>query len=126
VHAADGRDTGPASISRWIIVGTRNVCVPPSRLTAWATASGLKLRKTIETAGTRRACSGLYFGITATDVDYLAYALREGLVITPVRRVRANRPHGVVCGVWITIPRSWRPRRSNRRGPDGLGDPTRG
>jgi hypothetical protein len=45
VDAADGRDTGPASISRWIIVGTRNVCVPPSRLTAWATASGLKLRK---------------------------------------------------------------------------------
>jgi hypothetical protein len=42
-------------------------------------------------------------GITATDVDYLAYALREGLVITPVRRVRANPPHGVVCGVWITI-----------------------
>jgi hypothetical protein len=42
-------------------------------------------------------------GITATDVDYLAYALREGLVTTPVRRVRANPPHGVVCGVWITV-----------------------
>ena len=42
-------------------------------------------------------------GITATDVDYLACALREGLVTTPVRRVRANPPHGVVCGVWITI-----------------------
>jgi hypothetical protein len=42
-------------------------------------------------------------GITATDVDYLAYALREGLVNTPVRRVRANSRHGVVCGVWITV-----------------------
>ena len=58
---------------------------------------------TIETAGTRRGCSGLYSASRRPTLDYLACALREGLVTTPVRRVLANPPHGVVCGVWITI-----------------------
>jgi hypothetical protein len=42
-------------------------------------------------------------GLTAADVDYLARALREGLASTPVRRVRDNPPHGVLCDVWITV-----------------------
>lgn len=42
-------------------------------------------------------------GLTAADVDYLAEALRDGLASTPVRRVRTNPPHGVLCDVWITV-----------------------
>jgi hypothetical protein len=42
-------------------------------------------------------------GITAADVDYLTTALRAGLATTPARLIRANPPHGVMCGVWITV-----------------------
>jgi hypothetical protein len=42
-------------------------------------------------------------GLTASDVEYLARALVEGLASTPVRRVRENPPHGVLCDVWITV-----------------------
>jgi hypothetical protein len=42
-------------------------------------------------------------GITAADVEYLAAALREGLLTTPARAVRATPPHGVMCGIWIAV-----------------------
>ncbi len=52
------------------------------------------------------AKAGLFrsvLGLTAADVDYLARALHHGLASTPVRRVRDNPPHGVLCDVWITV-----------------------
>ena len=42
-------------------------------------------------------------GITASDVGYLAEALRDGLATTPARLVRANPPHGLMCSVEITV-----------------------
>lgn len=42
-------------------------------------------------------------GLTQTDVEYLARALVAGLASTPVRRVRDNPPHGMLCDVWIAV-----------------------
>jgi hypothetical protein len=42
-------------------------------------------------------------GLTADDVEYLARELVDGLARTPVRRVRENPPHGVLCDVWVTV-----------------------
>ena len=42
-------------------------------------------------------------GLKASDVEYLAWALVEGLASTPVQRVRENPPHSVLCDVWITV-----------------------
>lgn len=46
--------------------------------------------------------------MTQADIDFLARALVVGLATTPLRRVRENPPHGLVCDVWIAV--------------DGLGD----
>jgi hypothetical protein len=42
-------------------------------------------------------------GLTADHVTYLARELVGGLASTPVRWVRENPPHGVLCEVWITV-----------------------
>lgn len=42
-------------------------------------------------------------GLTQADIEYLARALVAGLVTTPLRRVRENPPHGLICDVWIMV-----------------------
>jgi hypothetical protein len=42
-------------------------------------------------------------GVTQADVEYLARALIVGLATTPLRRVRENPPHGLLCDVWIEV-----------------------
>ncbi len=42
-------------------------------------------------------------GISRADLEYLAEALRAGILVEPVRTVRDNAPFGVLCEVVIPI-----------------------
>lgn len=42
-------------------------------------------------------------GLRRATFEYLARALVDGLASTPVRHVRENPPHGVLCDVCITV-----------------------
>lgn len=45
----------------------------------------------------------LILGITLDDLDYLAHAIKVGILTAPIESVRINPPHGINCIVVLLV-----------------------